>query len=159
MDVDDDASVGKAVARLLAGSGRIDVLVNNAGISVTGSIEELPLAEFRPVMETNYFGALRCIQAVFPVMRERRSGHIVNVSSIQGRLVAPAYAPYGASKWALEATSEALALEVKAFGIRVSIVEPGFFSSAIWGKRREVPANTRYPHERRSNALTDAWRS
>lgn len=158
MDVDDDASVGKAVAEVLADSGRIDVLVNNAGIAVTGSVEEIPLAEFRRVMETNFFGALRCIQAVVPVMRERRSGHIVNVSSIQGRLVAPAYAPYGASKWALEATSEALALEVKAFRIRVSIVEPGFVSTAVWDKRREIPANTHYPQERRSNALTDAWR-
>ena len=79
MDVDNDASVGKAVAGVLAESGRIDVLVNNAGIAVTGPVEELPLAEFRRVMETNYFGALRCIQAVVRGMRERRSGHIINV--------------------------------------------------------------------------------
>ena len=123
MDVDNDASVGKVVAGVLADSRRIDVLVNNAGIAVTGPVEELPLTEFRQVMETNYFGALRCIQAVVPGMRERRSGHVVNVSSIQGRLCIPSYTAYAASKWALEAASEALAQEVKSFGIKVSIVE------------------------------------
>ena len=156
MDVDNDASVGKAVAGILAESGRIDVLVNNAGIAVTGPVEELPLAEFRRVMETNYFGALRCIQAVVCGMRERRSGHIINVSSIQGRISIPSYAAYAASKWALEAASEALAQETKSFGIKVSIVEPGMIATPVWDKRREVPANTRYRQERRIRALVNA---
>jgi NAD(P)-dependent dehydrogenase (short-subunit alcohol dehydrogenase family) len=156
MDVDNDASVGKAVARVLAESGRIDVLVNNAGIAVTGPVEELPLAEFRRVMETNYFGALRCIQAVVRGMRERRDGHIINVSSIQGRISIPSYAAYAASKWALEAASEALAQEAKSFGIKVSIVEPGMIATPVWDKRREVPANTRYRQERRIHALVNA---
>ncbi len=156
MDVDNDASVGKAVAGVLAESGRIDVLVNNAGIAVTGPVEELPLAEFRRVMETNYFGALRCIQAVVCGMRERRSGHIINVSSIQGRISIPSYAAYAASKWALEAASEALAQETKSFGIKVSIVEPGMIATPVWDKRREVPANTRYRQERRIQALVNA---
>jgi NAD(P)-dependent dehydrogenase (short-subunit alcohol dehydrogenase family) len=156
MDVDDDASVGRAIAGVLADKGRIDVLVNNAGIGVDGPVEELPLSEFRRAMETNYFGALRCIQAVIAGMRERRSGHIVNVSSVAGKLAGPAHAPYTASKWALEAMSEALAAEVKRFGIRVSIVEPGVIATAIFGKRREISANTRYPHERRLYALFDA---
>ena len=156
MDVDNDASVGKAVAGVLAESGRIDVLVNNAGIAVTGPVEELPLAEFRRVMETNYFGALRCIQAVVRGMRERRSGHIINVSSIQGRISIPSYAAYAASKWALEAASEALAQETKSFGIKVSIVEPGMIATPVWDKRREVPANTRYRQERRIQALVNA---
>src|SRR5512140_975316 len=94
-------------------------LVNNAGIAVTGPVEELPLAEFRRVMETNYFGALRCIQAVVRGMRERRSGHIINVSWVQGRISIPSYAAYAAAKWALEAASEALAQEAKSFGIKV----------------------------------------
>jgi NAD(P)-dependent dehydrogenase (short-subunit alcohol dehydrogenase family) len=157
MDVDNDASVGKAVAGILAESGRIDVLVNNAGIAVTGPVEELPLAEFRRVMETNYFGALRCIQAVVCGMRERRSGHIINVSSIQGRISIPSYAAYAASKWALEAASEALAQETKSFGIKVSIVEPGMIATPVWDKRREVPANTRYRQERRIQALVNAF--
>jgi NAD(P)-dependent dehydrogenase (short-subunit alcohol dehydrogenase family) len=156
MDVDDDASVVKAIAQVLAGGGRIDVLVNNAGIDLKGPIEELPLAEFRRVMETNYFGALRCIQAVVPEMRARRSGHIINVTSVAGRLSLASQAPYAASKWALEAASEALAQEVKPFGIHVSIVEPGLIATPILDKRREVPANTRYPQERRLNALFDA---
>jgi NAD(P)-dependent dehydrogenase (short-subunit alcohol dehydrogenase family) len=156
MDVDNDASVGKAVAEALAESGRIDVLVNNAGIAVTGPVEELPLAEFRRVMETNYFGALRCIQAVVCGMRERRSGHIINVSSIQGRISIPSYAAYAASKWALEAASEALAQETKSFGIKVSIVEPGMIATPVWDKRREVPANTCYRQERRLQALVNA---
>ena len=156
MDVDNDASVGKAVAGVLAESGRIDVLVNNAGIAVTGPVEELPLAEFRRVMETNYFGALRCIQAVVRGMRERRDGHIINVSSIQGRISIPSYAAYAASKWALEAASEALAQETKSFGIKVSIVEPGMIATPVWDKRREVPANTRYRQERRIHALVNA---
>jgi NAD(P)-dependent dehydrogenase (short-subunit alcohol dehydrogenase family) len=155
MDVDHDASVGTAIAGVLADKGRIDVLVNNAGIGVGGSVEELPLSKFRQTMETNYFGALRCIQAVIPGMRERRSGHIVNVSSVAGRLAVPGDAPYNASKFALEAASEALAAEVKVFGIRVSIVEPGVIATAIFGKR-EIPANTRYPHEWRLYALFDA---
>ena len=156
MDVDSDTSVGKTVAGALAESGRIDVLVNNAGIAVTGPVEELPLAEFRRVMETNYFGALRCIQAVVRGMRERRSGHIINVSSIQGRISIPSYAAYAASKWALEAASEALAQETKSFGVKVSIVEPGIIATPVWDKRREVPANTRYRQERRIQALVNA---
>lgn len=156
MDVDSDTSVGKTVAGVLAESGRIDVLVNNAGIAVTGPVEELPLAEFRRVMETNYFGALRCIQAVVRGMRERRSGHIINVSSIQGRISIPSYAAYAASKWALEAASEALAQETKSFGVKVSIVEPGIIATPVWDKRREVPANTHYRQERRIQALVNA---
>jgi NAD(P)-dependent dehydrogenase (short-subunit alcohol dehydrogenase family) len=156
MDVDNDASVGKAVAEVLAESGRIDVLVINAGIAITGPVEELPLAEFRRVMETNYFGALRCIQAVVCGMRERRSGHIINVSSVQGRISIPSYAAYAASKWALEAASEALAQEAKSFGIKVSIVEPGIIATPVWDKRREVPANTHYRQERRIHALVNA---
>lgn len=158
MDVDNDASVATTVAGVLAESRRIDVLVNNAGIAVTGPIEELPLAEFRRVMETNYFGALRCIQAVLPGMRERRSGYVINVSSIQRRMSIPSYASYAASKWALEAASEALAQEDKAFGIKVSLVEPGIIATSVWEKRREVPANTSYRQERLIHALTDALR-
>lgn len=120
MDVDNDASVAKAIAGVLSDGGQIDVLVNNAGIHMGGPVEELPLSEFRQAMETNYFGVLRCIQAVIAGMREQRSGHIVNVSSVVGRLSGPGSAAYTASKWALEAMCEALAGEVNLFGIRVS---------------------------------------
>jgi NAD(P)-dependent dehydrogenase (short-subunit alcohol dehydrogenase family) len=156
MDVDDDRSVSDAVAKILAEAGRIDALVNNAGIHTSGAVEEVPLADFRRVMETNYFGVLRCMQAVLPGMRERRSGHIVNVSSVGGRIAGLSQSPYTASKWALEALSEELAPEVKPFGIRVALVEPGVTVTPIFDKRRKIPANGRYPQERRMNALYDA---
>lgn len=153
MDVDDDASVGAAVAQALAQSGRIDVLVNNAGIGVHGAVEELPLPEFRRAMETNFFGALRCIQAVAPGMRERRHGFIVNVTSVAGRIANAPQAPYAASKWALEAVSEALAQEMKPFGVRVAIVEPGIIATPIFGKVAPGPASSHYPNARRLEAL------
>ena|SRR5690348_1777731 len=81
MDVDNDASVSQAIAQILGEAGRIDVLVNNAGVQGSGPVEEVPLAEFRRVMETNYFGVLRCIQAILPSMRKQRDGHIINVST------------------------------------------------------------------------------
>lgn len=101
--------------RQVQARGHIDGLVNNAGIAVFGVIEDLPLAVFRRTMETNYFGALRCIKAVLPAMRERRSGCIVNVTSVAGRVVIAAHGSYAASKFALEAASEALAQEVRGF--------------------------------------------
>ncbi len=158
MDVDDDASVSKAVAEVLADAGRIDVLVNNAGVGGSGAVEEIPLAEFRRVMETNFFGSIRCIQAVLPGMRKQRDGHIVNVSSIGGRITALSWGPYCASKFALEAVSEILAGEVKAFGIRVAIIEPGVTTTQIWDKRRTIPKNSLYRQERRMNAMSDALR-
>jgi NAD(P)-dependent dehydrogenase (short-subunit alcohol dehydrogenase family) len=123
LNVDDDASVNSAVGKALSENGSIDVLVNNAGIGGGGSVEEVPLERFREVMETNFFGALRCIKAVIPGMRERRHGCIVNITSVAGR-VAQAPPAYAASKWAFEALSECLAQEMKAFNVRVAIIEP-----------------------------------
>jgi len=131
MDVDSDDSVTRAIATIEKERGPIDVLVNNAGIEKVGSIEELPLGEFRTVMETNYFGAIRCIKALVPQMRQRRSGCIINVTSIGGRISSAPLTPYNASKWALEALSEGLAGEMKTFGVRVAIVEPGIIDTAM----------------------------
>jgi NAD(P)-dependent dehydrogenase (short-subunit alcohol dehydrogenase family) len=128
-------------------------LVNNAGIEAHGAVEELPLPEFRRTMETNFFGALRCIQAVLPGMRERRRGCIVNVTSVAGRMAIAPQAPYAASKWALEAASEALAQEMKPFGVRVAIVEPGVIATPIFGKAAPVLESSHYPHARRLFAL------
>jgi NAD(P)-dependent dehydrogenase (short-subunit alcohol dehydrogenase family) len=153
LDVDDDGSVRGAVEQVLAEQRRVDVLVNNAGIGPNGPIEELPLDVFRQTMETNFFGALRCIQAVLPGMRERRSGCIVNVTSVAGRIAVAPQGAYAASKFALEAMSEVLAQEVKAFNIRVAIVEPGVIQTPIFDKMRTIPAKTRYPQERRLQAL------
>src|SRR5712675_1552944 len=101
MDVDSDESVKWAFGRILA-QGPVDVLVNNAGIERTGAIEETPLADFRTCMETNYFGAIRCIQAVVGPMRERRNGAIINVTSVAGKISLSPMSAYSASKSALE---------------------------------------------------------
>src|ERR1700716_2780337 len=153
LDVNDDTSVERSIGRALAENGRIDVLVNNAGLGLGGSVEELSLDVFREVMETNYFGPLRCIKAVLPSMRERRHGCIVNVSSISGRIALPPQAAYAASKWAFEALSECLAQEMRAFNVRVAIVEPGVIATPIFGKARPLPTDSPYPHARRQRAL------
>src|SRR5579862_8091944 len=108
MDVDSDESVKTAIASIHKENGSLDVLVNNAGIERNGSIEETPIADFRAVMETNYFGILRCVQAVAPEMRKRKSGCIINVTSVAGRIANAPMSPYVASKWAAEALSEIL---------------------------------------------------
>lgn len=122
LDVDSDEAVS-ACFRAIAEP--IDVLVNNAGIEIHGSVEELPMSSMIAVMNTNCFGAVRCIKAVLPQMRERRSGCIVNVSSIAGRIAHSPLSAYCASKFALEAFIEGLAGEVKPFNIRVALIEPG----------------------------------
>ena len=153
LNVDDDASVDSALGKVLAEHGRLDVLVNNAGIGGVGSVEESSTARFREVMETNFFGALRCIKAVVPGMRERRHGCIVNVTSVSGRLAMAPAAAYCASKFALEALSECLAQEMKAFNVRVAIIEPGVIATPIFSKAKPTPDNTPYPHARRQRAL------
>jgi NAD(P)-dependent dehydrogenase (short-subunit alcohol dehydrogenase family) len=159
MDVDFDQSVSEGIAAILK-DGPIDVLVNNAGIERAGSVEELPLAEFRAVMETNYFGALRCIQALVPSMRQRGSGCIINITSVAGRVASPPLAPYTASKWALEALSEALAGEMKTFNVRVAIVEPGIIDTAMAQRIADPAKGSLYVQRARmatvfTNALQD----
>ena len=153
LDVDDDASVRAAFSEVVAQHGPVEVLVNNAGIGGGNAIEETPLDSFRQVMETNFFGAVRCIQAVVPGMRERRRGTIVNVSSVAGRIASAPQASYAASKWALEALSECLAQEMRAFNVRVAIVEPGVIATPIFTKARPLPKNSPYPHARRLRAI------
>jgi NAD(P)-dependent dehydrogenase (short-subunit alcohol dehydrogenase family) len=153
LDVDSDESVKTAFSNIASEAGRIDVLVNNAGIGAGGAVEETPVAAFRAVMETNFFGALRSIQAVVPGMRERRSGCIVNITSVAGRFSSAPQTAYSSSKFALEALSECLAQEMKAFGVRVAIVEPGVIATPIFGKVQPPPADSKYPHSRRVTEL------
>lgn len=153
MDVNSDESVTQANAKILEDCGPIDVLVNNAGLEAMGSIEELPLAEFRAVMETNYFGSLRCIQAVVPHMRQRRSGWIITVSSISGRITNSPFSAYAASKWAIEALSEALAGEMKPFNVRVAIIEPGIIDTDMARNVRDLPRSPLYPQPARFASL------
>jgi NAD(P)-dependent dehydrogenase (short-subunit alcohol dehydrogenase family) len=153
MDVDADASVRDGMARVDREMGPIDVLVNNAGIERMGSVEELPLAEFRAVMETNYFGVIRCTQAVLPAMRQRRSGCIINVASVAGHIALAPMAAYTASKFALEALSECLAQEVQSFNIRVAIVEPGIIDTPMARHIGVALAASPYSQQRRIAAL------
>ena len=156
MDVDSDASVTEGIGRIVKKGGPVDVLVNNAGIERTGSVEELSLAEFRAVMETNYFGAIRCIHAVLPAMRARRSGCIINVASVAGRIASSPMAPYTASKFALEALSESLAQEAKPFNVRVAIVEPGIIDTAMARRIETARPPSPYPQQRRFAAMFTA---
>jgi NAD(P)-dependent dehydrogenase (short-subunit alcohol dehydrogenase family) len=152
MDVDSDDSVQGSIASIQAQHGPVDVLVNNAGVECFGSIEELSIEDFRAVMETNYFGVLRCIKALVPQMRERRTGRIINVSSVAGTFSHPPATPYCATKWAVEALSEGLACEMKAFGVRVAMVEPGIIDTEM-AQRISRTSNSVYPHAARIAAL------
>lgn len=153
MDVDSDESVRTGMAALMARHGTPDILVNNAGIERRGSVEELPLAEFKAVMETNYFGAIRCMQAVLPGMRTRGSGGIINVTSVAGKISNSPLGPYAASKFALEALTEALAQEVTPFGLRVAMVEPGIIDTAMAQAIGVDPKDSLYPNARRLAGL------
>ncbi|HHQ4567655.1 TPA: oxidoreductase [Aeromonas hydrophila] len=126
MDIRDEASVERSIQTIIAQAGRIDVLVNNAGVTLLGATEETSIAEAQALFDTNLFGLLRTIKAVLPQMRTQRSGRIVNISSVLGFLPAPYMALYSASKHAVEGLSETLDHEVRPFGIRVALVEPSF---------------------------------
>ena len=139
LDVADDESVTRGFEEIFRLAGHVDVLVNNAGVGGNAVIEECPPSLYLEVMNINLCGAARCAQAVLPSMRARRSGCIVNVSSVVGRFAALAQAPYVASKWGLEAMSEGLAQELAPWGIRVAIVEPGITKSAIFAKNVDAP--------------------
>jgi NAD(P)-dependent dehydrogenase (short-subunit alcohol dehydrogenase family) len=134
LDVTDDASIAAAVDGIVSAAGRIDVLVNNAGISHVGAVETAPDDVWRRLFEVNVLGPVRMVRAVLPSMRAAGAGTIVNVSSANGRAPAAFGAPYSASKAALDAVSEVLLHELEPFGIRVAVVAPGQFDTAIFGK-------------------------
>jgi len=143
LDVDADESVTSLFAEVFAELGRVDVLVANAGVGGGGGpMETATLDHFRSTMETNFFGALRCIHEVLPSMRERGSGVIVGVSSQAGRIAPPTMPAYVASKWALEGALESLAASVAPTGVRVAIIEPGVIMTPIFskGEMTDVPA-------------------
>jgi NAD(P)-dependent dehydrogenase (short-subunit alcohol dehydrogenase family) len=127
LDVDSDDSVAAA----LAAAGELDALVNNAGFGVGGPVEKVPLAEVRRMFETNFFGAVRMMQAVMPGWRERGSGTIVNVTSVSGVVAAPLSGFYSATKFALEAVTEAARIELGHYGVRVLSVQPGYIETAF----------------------------
>jgi NAD(P)-dependent dehydrogenase (short-subunit alcohol dehydrogenase family) len=149
MDVSDDASVRQAMATVVASAGRIDVLVNNAGVTIVGAVEETATAEASALFDTNVLGILRTVQAVLPHMRAQRAGRIVNVSSVLGFLPAPYMGLYAASKHAVEGLSETLDHEVRQFGIRVTLVEPSFTKTNLDANAPHAKANiAAYDRER-----------
>ena len=154
LDVDDDASVARFFAASRADAELIDILINNAGIYSIDAIEDETIANMQAIMNTNFFGAVRCMKAVVPAMRGRKSGLIINISSISGRMAAFATGAYAASKYALEAASEALAQELAPFGVRVAVVEPGIIASDMAvGNLPSPRADSAYPHGRRMTAF------
>lgn len=155
LDVDSDASVAHCFDQVYEKFGKIDVLINNAGIERTGSIEETPMDDFKAVMETNYFGVIRCTKQVMSHMREDRAGCIINVSSVAGRISNPPLGPYSASKFALEAISEHLAIEAKPFGIRVYVLQPGIIDTPMAHSISDFKDSI-YPYTRRMAGMFEA---
>jgi len=132
LDVTDFDSVSGVVDAIVRDHGRIDVLINNAGFSMAGFVEDLSLSEIRQQFETNFFGNVAMSKAVLPVMRRQKSGHIIQIASVGGRLGHPLLGAYCSSKFALEGFSESLRIETHSLGIRVVLVEPGAFETDIW---------------------------
>ena len=139
LDVAIAESVNQGMAQIFAAAGRVDNLVNNAGVGGNAVTEECPIELYEQVMNVNLYGPIRMAQAVLPHMRERGAGCIVNVSSVVGKVAHIGQSPYYVSKWAVEAMSEGLAHEVAPFGIRVAIIEPGITKSAIFAKNVDAP--------------------
>jgi NAD(P)-dependent dehydrogenase (short-subunit alcohol dehydrogenase family) len=140
MDVNDDMSVTEAVESVLERAGKIDILINNAGYSLAGGLEETSVTEAQQLFETNFFGVLRVTQAVLPSMRQNGHGRIVNISSMLGLLPGPYRGIYAASKHALEGYTETLDHEVRAFGIRAVLVEPMYTKTKIAKNEKSVQA-------------------
>ena len=144
LDVNDDKSVKDAIAKIVTEKERIDVLVNNAGYGLFGSIEDVSIEEMKAQFETNFFGVMRVTQLVLPTMRKQKSGTIVNVSSVGGRISLPVLSAYNSTKFALEGLSESMSYELEPFGIKVVIIEPGvirtnIMNSSIFAKKAENP--------------------
>ncbi|MFF2040190.1 SDR family NAD(P)-dependent oxidoreductase [Kitasatospora sp. NPDC058170] len=155
LDVTDREAVRATVDKAAAAFGRLDVVVNNAGIMASGTVEEFTEDDARAQLETNFFGALWVTQAVLPHLRAQQSGHIIQISSIGGVIGFATTGLYSASKWALEGMSEALAQEVAPFGIRVSIVEPGGYTTGLYTAMRTEPRHEAY--EPLHAALAEMW--
>jgi NAD(P)-dependent dehydrogenase (short-subunit alcohol dehydrogenase family) len=145
VDITEMESLGSAVDGIVRDHGRIDVLVNNAGFSTGGFAEDMLLPELRQQMETNFFGNVAMTKAVLPAMRRHRSGHIVQISSLIGRMAPPLLSSYSASKFALEGWSEALRIEVHSLGIRVVLIEPGDYDTDIWERNLRIGTQALHP--------------
>jgi NAD(P)-dependent dehydrogenase (short-subunit alcohol dehydrogenase family) len=161
MDVTDEASLRSGVDRIIQDAGRIDVLVNNAGYGSYGAIEDVPIAEARAQFEVNLFGAAELIRQVLPHMRSQRAGTVINISSMGGRITTPLGGWYHATKFALEALSDCLRMEVAPFGIRVVIIEPGSIDTE-WGgiaADKLLAASGSGPYQAQARAMAGSLRA
>jgi len=147
LDVNNLDTINKAVADVIAKENRLDILINNAGMGITGPIEDTPTVEMRKVFDTNFFGAIDVIKAVLPQMRKQKSGLIINITSVAGYMGLPFRGIYSATKGALELTTEALNMEVKQFGINVTNVAPGDFATNIASGRYHTPVFETSPYK------------
>jgi NAD(P)-dependent dehydrogenase (short-subunit alcohol dehydrogenase family) len=156
LDVTQDDSVAACIAAVIRAAGRIDAVVNNAGIGIAGAIEDTTAAEALSQFETNFFGTHRVCRAVLPHLRAQRAGLIINMSSLAGRIPLPFQGFYSATKFAIEAYTEALRMEVRPFGIGVAMIEPGDFATSFTANRRmtkeSAPASPYYESARRAIA-------
>jgi len=156
LDVRSDASVEAAIQSVLDRAGRIDVLVNNAGYSQAGAIEETSIADVQAQFDTNLLGVIRMIKAVLPTMRQQGHGRVINISSVVGHVAPPYLGVYASSKFALEGLTEALCDEVRQFGIHVSLVEPAFVKTNIAGQQPADPIADYTPTRRAALQITSA---
>jgi short-subunit dehydrogenase len=141
MNVDNDKSVNDTIQKIMDDNGRIDVVVNNAGYSLAGAFEESSTHDGRAQLETNFFGTVRVIKAVLPIMRKQHEGTIVNITSMGGRVAIPFDSYYHASKFAVEGLSESLRYEIEPFGVKIVLIEPGAVKSDFW-KNIKLTGNT-----------------
>ncbi len=147
LDVRDPQSIAHAVAEVIRISGKIDVVINNAGVGITGALEEIPMHEIKANFDTNLFGPIEVIKAVLPQMRAQQSGLIINITSIAGYMGLPYRSVYSASKGALSIMTEALRMEVKNFGIQITDIAPGDFATNIASGRYHAPIVAGSPYE------------
>jgi len=162
LDVTEFSEAALIVDNIARDYGRIDLLVNNAGFSLAGFAEDTTLAELRRQFETNFFGAVAMSKAVLPIMRRQRSGHIIQVTSVGGRVGNPMLSAYCSSKFALEGWSESLRIETHSLGIRVAIVEPGSFDTDIWTRNVTIAQgglDSSSPNKERSQRFAEFVKS
>jgi short-subunit dehydrogenase len=166
LDVDNYKSVLDAINTIKRQKGRIDIVINNAGYALVGPFEETSMEEIKARLETNFFGSVRVMQAVIPVMREQRNGKIVNITSMGGRIAIPLDSIYHASKFALEGLSESIQYELEPFGIKIILIEPGAIGSNFWKNLKMVSKtssgnnnnNGDSPYRQLANSLSESFK-
>ena len=161
LDVNNDKSVTEAINRIANEKGRIDVVINNAGYDLMGALEETSIDEIKAQFETNFFGAVRVMQAVIPMMRKQGEGIIVNITSLGGRISFPLNSPYHATKFALEGLSESIQYELEPFGIKIIVIEPGgvgsnFLKNLKWASKMSDPLNS--PYRSMQNSMSEYFK-